>query len=94
MKYFYHITPEVLIAKKQERCQGFACYNKIEEGQIYFLVSTEFINKGIQAKQNLCVKCIQEWFKGKMHNLAKEVTDLKSELGKVEMLADKYYGEI
>ncbi len=94
MKYPYHITPEILIADKQERCQGYACYNKIEPQQVYYIVLTEFINKGIQAKQNLCVKCMQNWFKGKIQNLAKEVTNLKNELGKVEMLADKYYGAI
>jgi hypothetical protein len=93
VKYPYHIEPEVLIATKQERCQGFACYNKIEPDQAYYIVTTEFMNKGIEAKQTLCVKCMKHWFNGKIDKLLGDILDVKNQLGKVELLAEKYYGQ-
>lgn len=94
MKYPYYIEPETLEAKKQTRCQGFACYNKIEIGQIYFNVTTDLANKGTPVKQDLCVKCIQRWFNNKIKHLTSEIVNTKNELGKVEGLEEKYYGGI
>jgi len=94
MKYLYYIEPYMLVAEKQERCQGFACYNKIEQGQIYFQVATEFIKDNNQVRQNLCVKCVQKWFNGNIQRLQSEILDNKNNLGKMECLAEKYYGVI
>jgi len=94
MKYPYYLEPETIIANKQTRCQGYACYNKIEQGQVYFNVTTDLANKGVPVRQDLCVKCVQKWFKGKIDKLESATLNTKNELGKVEGLAEQYYGAI
>lgn len=94
MKHLYYIEPEILVATKQERCQGYACYNKIEPNQVYYIVTTDIANNGVNVRQNLCVKCIQKWFEGNIKRLKGEILDNSNNLGKVEGLAIKYYGEI
>jgi len=94
MKYLYYIEPYILVAEKQERCQGFACYNKIEVGQVYFQVATEFFKDSKPIRQNLCAKCIQKWFKSNIERLQNEILDNRNNLGKMEGLTDKYYSGI
>lgn len=94
MKYLYYIEPYILVATKQERCQGFACYNKIEIGQTYFQVATEFVKDNNQVRQNLCAKCVQKWFEGNIKRLQSEILSNKNDLGKMEGLAEQYYGAI
>jgi len=94
MNYLYYITPEVKVAETQVNCQGFACFNKIEVGQVYYFATTDLVYNNLVVKQNLCAKCVQKWFEEKIKSLESEKLEYKSDLGKAQMLASEYYGAI
>ena len=91
MKYNFD-KMQIMVAEKIERCQGYGCYNKILPEQIFTMVSTEFVKDNENIKQRLCVKCFQKYLIAHRKLLEKQITDINNNLGKMEMLADKYYG--
>ncbi len=87
--YSFDFPYQIEKAVKVERCENFGCHNIIKEGDIFYKVPTQLIVAKKVAWQNLCAKCVQEYFRGLVKDLKTKVLNVKIDLRNAELVAER-----